>query len=170
MFTSYSLSVCDSFMAQEAFVVRPEGLFQAQLLHFRRESGGLDRNFTQVPHSHQIVGRTSKSEHPVHLENSTMPDFPQQRNRLQPAETFFDAFPLDLADAITFVLSGALIDCASAPPLAVLRYMRRDSQVPALGHKVECVIALVPTCGDPLRSRKVSSITSAASRSAVPLA
>lgn len=55
------------------------------------------------------------------LENSTMPNFSQQRDGLQPAETFFDALLLDLADAIILVPSRALVNGASAPPFVVLR-------------------------------------------------
>jgi len=50
-----------------------------------------------------------------------MPNFSQQRDGLQPAETFFDALLLDLADAIILVPSRALVNGASAPPFVVLR-------------------------------------------------
>jgi hypothetical protein len=39
-----------------------------------------------------------------------MTHFLQQRDRLQPAETFFDSFPLSLADGIARVARGARID------------------------------------------------------------
>ena len=109
-----------------------------------RDLAGLKHRSAQVPHAHQIVGGTSEAEYPVHLDNSTMPNFPQQRDGLQPAETFFDALPLDLADAIALVPGRALVNGASASPFVVLRYMRRDLQVPALDHEIERVIAFVP--------------------------
>src|SRR5450759_3173735 len=158
MCTTYLYPLWCLFTAAEASrwaLSLPEGWFQAQPVYFRRELGGLGDNFAQVPHAHQIVGRASEAEHPVHLENSTMPYFPQQCDRFQPAETFFDALPLDLADAIACMLSRAIVNGASASPFVVLRHVRSHLQIPALGHKVECVIALVPTCGHPLRSRKL---------------
>jgi hypothetical protein len=50
-----------------------------------------------------------------------MPNFSQQRDGLPPAETFFDALPLDLADAITLVPSRAFVLGASASPFVVQR-------------------------------------------------
>jgi hypothetical protein len=35
-----------------------------------------------------------------------MPHLPQQRDRLQPAKTFFDALALPLADAVALVIEG----------------------------------------------------------------
>lgn len=122
--TTYFYPLWCLFTAEEASswaLGLSEGSLQAQPVYFRRELGGLGRNFAQVPHAHQIVGRTSEAEHPVHLENSTMPYFPQQRDCLQPAETFFDALPLDLADAIACMLGRALVNGASASPFVVLR-------------------------------------------------
>ena len=87
----------------------PEGVLEAQPVHFRRELGALDRDLAQIPHAHQIIGRTSEAEHPVHLENSTMPYFSQQRDRIQPTETFSDALPLDLAHAIAYMLGAAML-------------------------------------------------------------
>ena len=37
---------------------------------------------------------------PVHLANPTMPNLPHERDRLQPAEAFFDPLPLSLADGV----------------------------------------------------------------------
>ena len=73
-----------------------------------------------------------------------MLNFPQQRDGLQPAKTFFDSLSLDLADAITLVPSRTPINGASASSFVVLRYMRRDSHVPAFGHEIDRVVAFVP--------------------------
>jgi hypothetical protein len=95
-------------------------------------SGGLN---IEVSHAYQVVGRTGKGEHPVHLENPTMPNFTQQRDRLQPTETFFDPLALDLADAIALVPCRPFINRAAAPPSLVLRHVRRHPQVSALARR-----------------------------------
>ena len=56
-------------------------------------------NWDQVSHAHQIVGRARQSEIPMHFADSAMPHLPHQRNRLQPAEAFFDPLPLSLLRA-----------------------------------------------------------------------
>ena len=46
----------------------------------------------QVSHTHQIVGGAGKGEYPVHFAHPAMPNLPHKRDRLQPAEAFFDPF------------------------------------------------------------------------------
>jgi len=41
---------------------------------------------------------------------TAMPELPQQRNRFQPAEAFFDTLPFPLADAVDLIPRGALIN------------------------------------------------------------
>ena len=125
---------------------------------------------SQVAHAHQIVGCASKGKHPVHLAHSTMSYFPQQRDRLQPPETFLDPLPFLLADAVTGMPRRAPINRTAAAPTVILRDMRRHPQMAALVHEVQVSKPLSPPtvsgCVPPSRS----SITSAVSRSAVPLA
>src|SRR5712692_3686045 len=106
----------------------PGALMQVPPTHFSPDLGGLNRGWAQVPHAHQVVGGRGQGEHPVHLENPTMPYLPQQRDRLQPPETFFDALPLLLAEPIPFMARRPPINRAPAPPLLVLRHVRRDPQ------------------------------------------
>jgi hypothetical protein len=47
---------------------------------------------------------------PSHLEDCTMPNLPQQRDRLQPAETLFNTFPFSLTDGISGVVRRASIN------------------------------------------------------------
>jgi hypothetical protein len=89
----------------------------------RRNYGG------QIAHAHQIVGGASKGEDPIHFAHSAMPHLPHQRNRLQPAKAFLDAFPFSLTDGITGMPSGAAINCAAARPCMILRHMGGHSQV-----------------------------------------
>jgi hypothetical protein len=118
----------------------------------------------------QIVSRAGEREDPVHLANSTMPKLAHQRNRLQPAEVPFDSLPLSLIGGITGVSRRALIDRAAATPFVVLRHMWRHIDIPILGHE-----SLVPNLFSPptVTGRvpaNCSDMTSAASRSGVPLA
>ena len=145
-------------------------VFRARVEQTFRDLARLNHRSAQVPHTHQVVGGTGEGEYPVHLENPAMPHFPQQRDRLQPAETFFDALPLSLADGIARVARGARIDGAAASPPMVLCHVGCDSQMAAFGHEIRRIVPFVPAGCHRLRTQIRSSITSAAWRSAVPLA
>jgi hypothetical protein len=54
-----------------------------------------------------------------------MPHFAHQRNSFQPAKTFFDVFPLLLADDIAALSRGEAINGAAASSPKVLRHVRR---------------------------------------------
>jgi len=99
----------------------------------RRNCGG------QVSHAHQIVGGAGESKHPVHSAHPAMANLPHERNRLQPAEAFFDPLSLPLADGITRVPRCAAINRAAAASFQVLRHVRREAQIATLLHKSECV-------------------------------
>src|SRR5579872_4868812 len=73
----------------------------------------------QVSHAHQIVGGAGESKDAVHFTNPPMPNLPHERDRLQPAEAFFDPLPLLLADGVARVPRGAGIDRAAAAPSQV---------------------------------------------------
>ncbi len=104
---------------------------------------------------YQVVGGSRKGENPVHLEDSTMPNLPQQRNRLQPAETFFDPLPLFLADTLAHVPCRAAIERAATGPLVILRHLRPHMQVPSFGHEIHRAVALVSACRHPLPARNL---------------
>lgn len=55
----------------------------------------------------------------------------------------FDAFALDLANALTGVPRGASINCAAAPAIIAARHMRRHVAYPAVADEVTRVIRLV---------------------------
>src|SRR5712692_3287759 len=94
------------------------------------------RNCGEVPHAHQVVGRTSEAEDPVHFADPTMPYLPQQRDRFQPAEAFFDALPLLLTEGIAGMMRRPSIDRTPTTPSQVLRHMRSHSQMPTLSHEI----------------------------------
>src|ERR1019366_821793 len=77
---------------------------------------GLRRLHRQIPHTDQVVGSRGKGEDPSHLEDSTMPNLPQQRDRLQPSEALFDTLPLPLTDGISRVLRRARVNRTPARP------------------------------------------------------
>src|SRR5947208_2386091 len=70
----------------------------------------------EVSHAHQVVGCAGEGEDPVHFAHSAMPHFAQQGDRLQPAETLFDALSLLLTESIAGMLCRAPVDCAPTAP------------------------------------------------------
>ena len=82
----------------------------------------------QISHAHQIVGGTGEGKDPVHFTNSTMMQLPQERNRFQPPEAFFDPLPPLLAQTIAKVTRRTPVDGAPAIPLQILCDMRRYPQ------------------------------------------
>jgi hypothetical protein len=114
----------------------------------RRNCGG------QVSHAHQIVGGASESKNSVHFAHSAMPHLPHQRNRLHPAEAFFDSLPLLLTEGVTRVPRGAAINRAAAGARIILCYMQRHPQIPALGCKSMRVESFVSAYRHRLRAGK----------------
>jgi len=70
--------------------------------------------------------------------------FPQQSNRLEPAETFLDPFPLPLADAVTGVTRRPRVEGTAAAPTLILRHVRRNLHVAALGDEVGRINLTMP--------------------------
>src|SRR5207245_11656589 len=97
----------------------------------------------QISHAHQIVGGTGEGKNPVHFTDSTMTQLPQERNRFQPPEAFFDPLPPLLTQTIAKVTRRAPVDGAPAIPLQILCDMRRYPQVATLRHELSRVVALV---------------------------
>src|SRR6201982_2890706 len=99
-FTVFSISMSKK-LNLSAFLP-PSALFLRCGTHFgldlhRRNCGG------EVSHAHQIVGRAGEGEDPIYLAYSTVPQLAHQRNRLEPAEAFFDSLPLSLAGGVSGV-------------------------------------------------------------------
>src|SRR5437667_6046448 len=109
----------------------------------------------EVSHAHQVVGCAGEAEDPVHFAHSAMPHFAQQGDRLQPAETLFDALSLLLTETIAGMLCRAPVDCAPTAPCQVLRHMGRHSQMSTLGPEIPSVEALISAYGHRLRSRNL---------------
>jgi len=109
----------------------------------------------QVSHAHQIVGCASERENPIHFQCAAVPQFAQQRDGLQPAEAFFDALPLLLAEGIARLSRGAAVDGTAASSSGVLRYVRCHAQVATLAREFRGVVALVAAHGHTPPSRNV---------------
>src|SRR5271157_3242635 len=74
----------------------------------------------------------------------------QQSNGLQPTETFLDPLPLPLADAVACMTCRPLVEGTAAAPTVILRDMRRDLHVAALGYEVSRIKAFVAAHGHSL--------------------
>src|SRR5579864_6742582 len=130
-------------------------LFRVSVMRASCNLAGLNRRSTQVPHTYQVVSGTGEGEHPVHFKDPAMAHFPQQRDRLQPSETFFNALPLSLADSIAGVARGTCVNGAPASAPIILRHVRCYSQMATFGHEIRSVISLVPAHGHWLRTRNL---------------
>jgi len=91
-------------------------------LDLRRRNG----RGQQIAHAHQVVGRARPHQDPIHLQRSAMPDLVQQRHRLQPAKTFFNALAFLLAEGVARLSGRSTIDSAAASSPPVLGHVRRD--------------------------------------------
>jgi hypothetical protein len=82
-----------------------------------------------------------------------MAQFARQRDRLEPAEAFFNPLTFLLANLVTSVAGGSGIDGASAGSIGVLRDVRCCVHPATLGYKFSGVVALVGSHRYLLRSR-----------------
>ena len=121
-------------------------------------------------HAHHVVSGAGHGKNPIHSTDSAMPHLPHQRNRLQPAEALLDWLCLSLAEGVTCVPRGAAIN--RGPPRR-LRFCATWGVTRRFWHS-----ATNPCVSNPLSPPTVtvcvpgsfSNITSAARRSAAPLA
>ncbi len=110
----------------------------------------------QVSHAHQIVGGAGQGKYPVHFAHPAMSNLAHERDRLQPAEAFFNPLPLLLTDGVTRVPRGAAINRAAPASSQVLRHVRRHPQIAALLHKPERVEPFVAAHRQRLRAAEAS--------------
>ena len=106
-----------------------------------------------VSASVRVVGSGRKSEDPSNFENAPVAQFPQQGYRFEPAEALFDPLAFSLADLVTSVPGSSAINGTATRAIGVLRYMRCDVHLAALGYKISGVVALVGSYRDALLSR-----------------
>jgi hypothetical protein len=135
-------------------------------LDLHRRNGGV-----QVAHAHQVVGRAGEGKDPIHSAHATMAKLAHQGNRLQPAEALFDPFPASSGsshsphaawcDYQSRCPPGRAWFCATCGVTRKLRHSFTKSRVSN---------PLSPPTVTGCAPGSFSSMTSAASRSAVPLA
>src|SRR5437764_14645775 len=115
------------FMSQRgALTASAEGPVDA--FPAQRDTSGLilRRLNLQIPQPDQVVSGSCEREDPSHLEDSTMPNLPQQRDRFQPSEALFNAFPFSLTNGISGVLRRTSINGTPTGSLQILSHLRRD--------------------------------------------
>src|SRR6266851_8680521 len=119
--------------------------FDSSLLRaatFSRPEAHYSLHGHQLPHSYQVVGRSSEDKDPVHARGAAMAQLAQQAHRLQPAKDLFDPFALLLTDLIARMARGPFIDGRAAISV-VLGHMRRHLQFAQVFHEIMSVIVLV---------------------------
>jgi hypothetical protein len=65
---------------------------------------GLRRLQREISQADQVIGSRGKGEGPSYLEDPTMPNLPQQGDRLQLSEALFNAFPPRIPSSYQVVL------------------------------------------------------------------
>src|SRR6202162_5727279 len=76
----------------------------------------------QIADSHQVVNRRGPGEHPGHALSASVTNFTHQTHRFHPTKDLFHSLALALADCVTPMPRGALIDGAAAVGV-VLRHV-----------------------------------------------
>src|ERR1700720_3721720 len=84
------------------------------------------RSSQQIAHSHQVVNRRGPGEHPGHALSASVTNLAHQTHRFHPTKDLFHALALALAEGVTRMPRGALID-GTAAVAVVLRHVRGDS-------------------------------------------
>src|SRR6266542_4836754 len=107
------------------------------------------RSSQQIAHSHQVVNRRGPGEHPGHARAASVTNFTHQTHGFHPTKNLFRPLALALAEGVTRVPRGALVDGAAALGV-VLRQVRGDSPPADFPNEVVRVIVLVGTQGHPL--------------------
>src|SRR6266566_6379636 len=72
------------------------------------------RSPQQIADSHQVVNRRGPGEHPGHALSASMTNLAHQTHRFHPTKDLFHSLALALAEGVTRMPRGALIDGAAA--------------------------------------------------------
>src|SRR5689334_13419789 len=118
-------------------------MFSKLKTHFSPDLRGLNCWEYQIPHSHEIVSRSCEREHPRDSFQSAMTSLPQRANRLDPAEHFFNSFPLPLTHLVALMPRRATINRATALTLGVLRNMGSHIHASHLFHEVLGIVSFI---------------------------
>ena len=119
----------------------------------------------------QVVGRRGEGEDPIDERTAAMVELAQHADRLHPAEDLLHELPLPLADGVARHAASCGRRSRCRRGLGVLRHVRRDAQRAAAScTKSRVSYSLSPPIVIAAASGSSPSISSAASRSAVPVA
>src|SRR5438046_7395996 len=97
------------------------------------------RSSQQIAHSHQVINRCRPGEHPSHALAAPVTNFTHQTHRFHPAKDLFHSLAFALADGVTGMPRGALIDGAAALGV-VLCHVRGDSPPADFAHEILRVV------------------------------
>src|SRR6266581_2444945 len=84
----------------------------------------------QVAPADQVVRRGAEGKHPVDEASATMAKFAQQADGFHPAEGLLHELPFALAEGVTGVAHGTIVDGAAAAAIHRRRDVRRDAHLP----------------------------------------
>ena len=94
----------------------------------------------------QVVRGTTEDEQPVHFLQTSQLDLAQRAGLLQPSEALFDQPSPAQTDGVAGLSCGSAVQIA-APPLVVLRNMRRHVQLP---HRADEILRVVSIFSGPI--------------------
>src|SRR5258706_9027094 len=103
----------------------------------------LSRRFNDLPYPYQIVDGAGEGEHPPSTLETLVSGLPHQPNGLRPSKNLLDRFAFPLADPISRMACGALINRTSTPTIGILSSMKGDVHSSHLVKKLRGVIVLV---------------------------
>src|SRR6516225_4468300 len=129
----------------------------------------LRRGPHQFAQPDEILGSGRQREYPADTGQTAMTGLAETGDRLGPAEHLLNALAHPPTDRIARVAGRSTVDCR--PPVRrVLRDMRRHIVLAQIGDEAGHIIGLVGTERDPVIAGRAATISSAAARSAVPVA
>lgn len=125
----------------------------------------------EIPDPQQVKCCQTEDEYPTHARRTPVTRLPQGSHCLHPAKDLLNQLSLPLTELVSLVPSGAAVNRTAAMAL-VLGQMRCDPHLSQRRHEAPRVEALVPSHRQPPRCLLLAArtISSAASRSAVPVA
>ncbi len=101
----------------------------------------------EVAPAHEVVRGGAETTQPVHQSPAAMPQFAEQGDGFQPAESLLDQFAFALTHRIPAMAGCAGVNRTAAAP-GVLRDVRRDAHLTDSSHPGPRVVQLVGRDGE----------------------
>src|SRR6187401_2342661 len=109
----------------------------------------------EIPPAYQVVRGGAERKLPIDEASAAMPQFAEQRDRLQPAEGLLNELPFLMTAPIPGMSSRPRVDRAAAVSECVLGHVRRDAQASDGRDPGARVVRFVGTDGEaPRRQRQ----------------